>query len=73
MNYLTKKEENFFRLWQTEILVEDNRSVTMPKTSKGTVIGIKEKSILLRVNNNFTNWFPLNDDKVNFLLIENPA
>ena len=68
MNYITKTEENFFRFWKMEINIEDNRSLTMPSKSKGLVIGIKEGSVLIRVGNNITDWYPLNNKTVNFYI-----
>lgn len=69
MIYLTKEEETFFPLWKKEVYIEDNRSITMPSTSKGTIIGIKEKYVLIRVNNIITDWYPLDNKKVNFYTI----
>jgi hypothetical protein len=51
-----------------EIWLEDSRSKTMPSISIGLVIGITYDKILLRTNNNITQWYSLNNTKIKFFL-----
>lgn len=67
-NYINKTEKDLFDFWQKEISVEDNRSKSMPTVRKGTVIGVKEGEVLIRVNNNVTNWYSLKRDDINFFI-----
>ena len=67
-NYINKTEKDLFEFWQKEISVEDNRSKAMPTVRKGIVIGVKEGEVLIRVNNNVTNWYSLKRDDLNFFI-----
>ena len=67
-NYINKTEKDLFDHWQKEINIEDNRSKAMPTVRKGTVIGVKEGEVLIRVNNNVTNWYSLKRDDLNFFI-----
>jgi hypothetical protein len=67
--YLTKNPETFFRLWLMEVFVEDNRSNTMGTSNKkGTVIGIREDAVMLRIGAVITDWFSFSHSKINFFL-----
>jgi hypothetical protein len=70
MNPLTAKE--FFPYFGKEIEFEDNRSYTMPWKGKGTVVGIREHDVEIRVNNNITLWYPLSSLNIIFHLYETP-
>jgi hypothetical protein len=57
---MKRKPEDFFPFFNKEISFEDNRSKTMPRKGKGIVIGIRTDSVELRVNNNISQWYPIN-------------
>ena len=60
------KAEDFIPYLRREISFDDNRSKTMPSVKKGIVIGIRLNSIEIRINNNFTDWYPINSPNINF-------
>lgn len=66
--FLEKTAKTFFSLWLLDIHVEDNRCSSMPTTSTGKVVGIREDAVLLRVNNNVTNWYPFSNTNINFYI-----
>jgi hypothetical protein len=59
---------DFMFFWGYDIYVEDGRTWKTPQTSLGKIIGITLDKVLLRINNDVTNWFPLNQSKVHFFI-----
>lgn len=55
---------DFIPFFNKEIYFEDNRSATMPRRSKGLIIGIRLDSVEIRVNNNMTQWYPINHNSI---------
>ena len=60
------KAQDFFPFFLKEIYFEDNRSKTMPFKGKGTIIGIRETSVEIRVGNVMTNWYEINSPNIIF-------
>jgi hypothetical protein len=67
---LLLKPEDFFPYFLKEISFEDNRSKTMPFKGKGTLIGIRETSVEIRVGNVMTNWYDINSPYIIFNFFE---
>jgi hypothetical protein len=66
----TLKPEDFFPYFLKEIYFEDNRSKTMPFRGRGTLIGIRETSVEIRVGNVMTNWYDINSLNIYFHIIK---
>lgn len=61
--------KDFFPHFGKEVGFVDTRSSTMPVLKgRGTIVGIRECSVELRVNNSMTNWYPMNSLDVKFIL-----
>lgn len=58
------KPEDFFPFWLKEVECDDSRGNITPSVFKGTVVGIQQDKILLRVNNDITAWYPLNNSNL---------
>jgi hypothetical protein len=63
-----QQAEDFFPYFRSEIEFEDNRSKTMPYKGRGEIVGIRLNSVELRVNNNITQWYPINSLNIIFYL-----
>ena len=63
------KAEDFFPFFRKDIRFDDLRSISMPEKNRiGKVIGIREDSVELRVNNNITKWYSFNTTNIIFYL-----
>ena len=66
MTELTKTAKTFFPLWLKEIVINDVRCTAMPEHFTGTVIGIREDAVLIRRNNNMTDWYMFQNSRITF-------